>query len=368
MHLIDYPVTDRFGYYRIGQQKFYSKYLAIQEHARTGIHPEWHFNDEVFSSYNWKEEPAESLEELYRQRVEQLRNKYDYLVLLYSGGSDSHNILDVFINNNIKLDEICTYHNLSAPGQQDLGTNAEVLRAAFPYMEHVRSTHPEIRQRIVDITPNQVSYWLNDQYGQLWLENLSNNFHLGSIQSQIKYSLDPEYAQMRDRGIKIGFIVGTDKPRVWQIDGRWCVRFIDTFTDFIFHCQDDGTEFFYWSPDLPKLIIKQSHIVKRYLEQATESTPFVSTTKKIELACKEHNGKKLWLSDHGVHSLLYPTWNINTFSLGKDPHKAWVLEISGLEILYTKKIIKASKTTNADWCYKYGFKFAEKTIPPDWLI
>ena len=32
------------------------------------------------------------------------------------------------------------------------------------------------------------------------------------------------------------------------------------------------------------------------------------------------------------------------------------------------RISKASKTTYADWCDKYGFKFAEKTIPPDWLI
>ena len=32
------------------------------------------------------------------------------------------------------------------------------------------------------------------------------------------------------------------------------------------------------------------------------------------------------------------------------------------------RISKSSKTTYADWCIKYGFKFAEKTIPPDWLI
>jgi hypothetical protein len=32
------------------------------------------------------------------------------------------------------------------------------------------------------------------------------------------------------------------------------------------------------------------------------------------------------------------------------------------------KISKASKTTYADWCIKYGFKFADKVIPEDWLI
>ena len=31
------------------------------------------------------------------------------------------------------------------------------------------------------------------------------------------------------------------------------------------------------------------------------------------------------------------------------------------------KISKGSKTTYADWCIKYGFKFADKAIPADWL-
>lgn len=31
------------------------------------------------------------------------------------------------------------------------------------------------------------------------------------------------------------------------------------------------------------------------------------------------------------------------------------------------RISKASKTTYADWCVKYGFKFADKEIPAEWL-
>lgn len=31
------------------------------------------------------------------------------------------------------------------------------------------------------------------------------------------------------------------------------------------------------------------------------------------------------------------------------------------------KIRKGSKTTYADWCVKYGFKFAEKSIPLEWV-
>ena len=31
------------------------------------------------------------------------------------------------------------------------------------------------------------------------------------------------------------------------------------------------------------------------------------------------------------------------------------------------KLSKKSKTTYADWCNKYGFQFAEKEIPKEWL-
>lgn len=31
------------------------------------------------------------------------------------------------------------------------------------------------------------------------------------------------------------------------------------------------------------------------------------------------------------------------------------------------RISKTSKTTYADWCLKYGFKFADKLIPQEWI-
>ena len=47
-----------------------------------------------------------------------------------------------------------------------------------------------------------------------------------------------------------------------------------------------------------------------------ESLPFVSLTKS-DLAYKEINGKKYWLNNHGVHSIIYPNWDISTYSSGK---------------------------------------------------
>jgi hypothetical protein len=54
-----YP--DKFGVYRVGNLKFYSKLEAIEMHAKTGTHPHWDFNETVFDSYDWTQEPEESL-------------------------------------------------------------------------------------------------------------------------------------------------------------------------------------------------------------------------------------------------------------------------------------------------------------------
>jgi hypothetical protein len=107
-------MTDRFdifGYYKVGEYKTYSKLDAILLHEKTGIHPTWHFNDEVFSSHNWATEPPESLDELYRIRAEQIRARYDYIVVFYSGGADSTNILQTFLKNNIKIHSYVIIYN-----------------------------------------------------------------------------------------------------------------------------------------------------------------------------------------------------------------------------------------------------------------
>ena len=66
------------------------------------------FHDNHFSKFDWTKEPTESLQELYKQRAIQLRDKYKYLIVGYSGGSDSHQILQTFLDNDIFIDEVFT--------------------------------------------------------------------------------------------------------------------------------------------------------------------------------------------------------------------------------------------------------------------
>ena len=104
--------SDIFGFYQVSNYKTYSKLEAIDYKNVYGGNIHWNFNDELFSSVDWTNEPQSSLWDLYKQRVKQIREKYDYCVLWYSGGSDSHNILHAWLDSGYKLDEIATKYIL----------------------------------------------------------------------------------------------------------------------------------------------------------------------------------------------------------------------------------------------------------------
>lgn len=308
---------NRFGYYKLGDLKIYSKFEAIKLHLRTGIHPEWKFNDEVFGSYDWTTEPTESLEELYRQRAEQLRNQYDYIVLMYSGGADSHNVLDTFVNNGIHLDEICTFHYLKG-NTAECTRNQEIIKMAVPYAEKITEQHREIKHRIVDLTDYMHDFFLIGENAELGFIEQTSTQNPSMIVRRKIHELVPDYRNLIDQGKRICFVWGCEKPRVIQKDGRYLFRFIDIVDSAANPGSKAPIELFYWTPDLPKLLIKQAHIIRRYLQLSDENTPFMTRT-ATKLIYKEHQGSKLWMTTDGCHQLIYPTWKIDFFSAGKSP-------------------------------------------------
>ena len=90
---------------------FYSKIEACIYSQTVNQPIKWVFGlDDVFSHYPWHVEPTETLDELYDRRARELRERYDYILLAYSGGADSHNMLMSFYRQNLHVDEIITNH------------------------------------------------------------------------------------------------------------------------------------------------------------------------------------------------------------------------------------------------------------------
>jgi len=92
------------SYYRVNNKVFSSKVLACIYATETNQEVEWVFYNNVFDKFDWTVEPSETLDELYDLRARELREKYDYIVISYSAGADSHNVLTSFLRQNLRVD------------------------------------------------------------------------------------------------------------------------------------------------------------------------------------------------------------------------------------------------------------------------
>ena len=351
---------NNLGHYKVGNLITHSKLEAIDLHSKTGIHPHWDFNEAAFSCYDWKVEPRQHILELYRARAQQLRDKYDYIVLLYSGGADSETVLQSFIDNDIKLDEIASYSNYDATSDKQNNLNCELYNVSGPRAEQLKDSYPWMKHRVIDLSQMTVDYFNN--VGLDWIEDLNMFF---TPNSAVRESLGlkiKEWADIIHSGKSFCLLWGHDKPRLMHNNGKYSIRFIDlldngpTVKSFAGQLPY-ADELFYWTPDMPEIIIKQGHLLKNYLDSNLTSSPFVSTHKS-DLAYKEVNGVKYWINNHGVHSVIYPRWNIDTFSPGKpasiifSPRDTWFFELN--------------QEDNAKRVWKVGLDKVWKIIPDYW--
>ena len=305
---------DNYGYYTCNHIKTYRKWEAIGIHEKTGHHPTWHFNDEVYGAMPWQQDPDVSLDELYRRRAQQLRDRYDYLVLWYSGGADSDTVLNSFVDNNIKLDEVISWTNYSATGDCYDFCNGEIFNVAVPKIKQIQQHQPWVKHRIIDICQPMIDFFADKKLHQDWIYNVNCVSDAINAARPNLINTVADWKDIATAGRKIAFITGTDKPRVRNhANGSWTFQFIDMFDNSVTPSQQAskdniGTpEFFFWSPDAPLIVVKQAHVVKRYLQHATESNSYL-TSKSTGLANCRINGKEYWLTTDGMHRLIYPNW------------------------------------------------------------
>lgn len=310
---------ERLGYYIVNGKHIVNKVQALEYATQTGCHPQWVFNNSTFDNVNWEHEPSESLQELYAQRARQLREKYDYLVLNYSAGSDSQNILDTFINNGIKVDEILVRwfkkasENMYKPSMKPSAENfySEWDLTLYPALQKIAQQHPEIRIEFHDTSDDAPDFYKNDE----WLYTTNGN-HLSPcaiFQFDLGYT---RYRNMAERGIKVGHIFGIDKPRVVLKDDTFYTYFLDILTGVAHFALDEHLndynrpELFYWAPESVKLIQKQTHVIMNFFKRNPELLPFIDFANLKTPAIRS-------TYENLVRNLIYPTWEMNRFQVAK---------------------------------------------------
>jgi hypothetical protein len=368
---------NKHGYFSVGNQNLYSKLDAIRLSVATGEPVQWHYNDEVFSKLDWTVEPEKDIRTMYRERAQAIRDKFDYVVVMFSGGSDSTTVLDSFINNNIPVDEVFMHQWIKyQPEGVDSYMNAEITYSALPYLKRKLPTAWNTNVRLHDPSDYALACLNDANFRERSYREVNNIHNLQWI--SIHHNLHrrfPEYLKLIDQGKRIVFVWGEAKPHInYDLEKN---KHYFYFEDHYAHapqprdqelndpyCQHEQ---FYDDPLHPEIKVKQAHLVLNVLKQITHRSDIFlcrdSLDRHYRVVGSEtyHNGQYYALDRNAFNSTIYPDWNFLTYHQDKRPGRlihpahAWIEKIDPVAARkWIAGYINTYSQLPDDWTKWYG--------------
>lgn len=353
----------RLGYYTVGSTVYHSKIDALIAGTRQNLHPTWHFDDAVWASQNWLIEPETDLSILYQMRARQIRDRYDRVAVFFSGGSDSWNTVQAFFSAGCFIDEIYTVWSRKIDNKfipDATVTDPRNIEAEFDLttkqgLQWIQDNSPRTKITYIDVSDSVIEKF-NQFDGEEWL---TTTFEPLNPQFVTRWSVTRDHAHrnQHDRGLRTALVYGVDKPKVCIKDNKYCVYFLDKIVNCFAGNWNDleytniHTEFFYWTPDLPEIVIKQSHMIRRWFE----SNPAL----KSILQWTGGSATLRQAYEVIVRSLIYPGWNINTFQCVKPGLTS--------QCEWDDWFFKTHKDTYAYHSWHKGIEYVEKNIDRKYL-
>lgn len=385
------------GYYMYNNKIYFIREDAYNDmllNQDYGAKLTFHYNDNIFSQLDWSIEPNINISVLYKMRAQQIRDKYKHVIISFSGGSDSYEVLWSFLNNNIFIDEIqvSCFEELTNKidkekllADHDLSYYMEYELAVKPMLKYVSEKSPNTKITILD-----ASNFLHNQISSGKFATLNDNSNDKEITfkvstSKMSTTVGPTHlwqymysvvnVQQSDDKDSVCIVRGLEKPVITVKDGGMVFNFTDQtmMTGAAINkgliAQTYTVEDFFWSPDMPFIPIKQSHLIKRRFESDREYFNKYMNARNSIVAFNKSNALKPTISpatamERMLCEVIYPNWNPNIFAApkgsGKNPElKLFETAIGNhnaetfLQELRSYKLEQFSKIRNKDDFYRW---------------
>jgi len=308
------------GYYSVNNNIYINKFEALMASKQNGGQVIWHWHTE-YDQINWQVDSPLSVKEVYKLRAQQLRDKYDYLILCFSGGADSSTVLNTFITNNILLDEVYVRWPLSAtqnqynPNTKDINPSNMLSEWDFaikPQLEILQKNYPNIRITLVDSSQKVLDTKFSDnlilQSSSCvpigWWAALS-----GMSQQEIK---------ILDGNGSVGTIFALDKPQIAIQNNKVYCYFLDSLMAETLppNAPSRNIEFFYWTKNMPEVTYVQARAIYNHIKLYPQYKSFCQFGGVFDSTKKYH-----W--DRYIKTIIYPDWDINTFQVKKNENSVY---------------------------------------------
>lgn len=317
------------GYYIVDKEIFRHKIYAMQQATRKGLKPKdikWVFNDDVYGKLDWKTPSSVPLTEWYRRRAQQLREKYNYLVLAFSGGGDSSNVLDSFVLNNIHLDEVVVHW----PRKQTAGkytpntsTDASNLMSEWdflvvPKLKWLEKVAPKTKITIADNMEDMRREEPYERFVEITTRHTWNGIR--------RYrAFDDVLSERQKKHKNCAIIMGISPPAPVKVNRHFMIHFFDAVTSSMYG--SDYTEFglvrnveyFYWTPEMPELVREQAHALLNNIRRNPQYSKFMhpysvnGVRQAASLTRRDLENQRRW-----IKSVLYPTYDHQSLQVDKN--------------------------------------------------
>lgn len=349
--------NQELGYYQVGEVKHLRKVSALIDGTNRNIHPVWNFNNEIFDQYDWSVEPIETLQELYGQRAKEIREKYDYIMLLYSGGADSQAMLDSFLNNNLKVDEIVVLHPFGlektyTPDRNNFEPINFLSEWDFtmkPKLNWLAQHYPKIKITMIDWSEDILDFKINDGF-------VLNRNHNVSPYNEIRneFSRFKNFKSALEKYNRVGIILGVDKPRICFYENAYRLYFLDIITSGTGPGSTEHNhvpaEFFYWHPSSCKLLAKQAHQLVKFFQMFPAFKTYITWP-------MTNPTNRTWY-ENSIKAIIYPDLDLNFFQANK---------FKVMSIGYDQLLFKIGLQDKILGMHQENFSYLKKVIDPKYF-
>jgi hypothetical protein len=350
----------KLGYYKVGDKIFYSKPEAYIYATEVNLPAVWHFNTSTYAKLDWTKEPESGIRELYRLRAQQLRDRYDYIRVEASGGGDSTTAIFAFLLNGIHLDEVVFRY----PKQGEKGVTSDPFTtkadntlsewnyAAKPLLDWIKTHHTRVKITVHDYSENMLEE--ESTRDESWIFTTRDWFQPGHGNKHTHFGTK-QHKELADSGKSIAVVYGVDKPKIALIDNKWYGYFIDLYANHANPVTDGHTnitsELFYWSPDLPEISVKQSHMICKWFD--------MPENQHLRHLVNEQDPNKRTAYEFIAKSIIYPDYDLETWQTSK-PTNSFYNEMD--HWFYTN-----FKDTNLYAAWEKGLQYLVDKIDPKYF-
>lgn len=259
---------DRQLYYTYKGKRYKSKWLALQAasdegfkgfegYSKIGVALGNHLKP--FSDANWDQEPEEDWIEMCRDRLQMIRDSTPFMILSFSGGSDSLFILELALKYNIKVDEILIYRDTMINSSfYDKGIHAgnyEIDKYAIPFVKNLSTK--------VTVTNSGINN-INDY------KSVTSPYHYLEDGWKLTLSITNILSAYMNRNLKEDkalIVRGVSEPQLYFDHSLKLWYNLSYDTDNFQALMLPGSVSFFTDPNYPKIHVKQCYLLRNYLKK-----------------------------------------------------------------------------------------------------